>query len=234
MPEKVLGCVFAYNEYPDFRKIYPLKGVLEALVSSYDSIIQGICLVDDGSGDKTYEIMTSFKEKYPFIELIRHEKNGKPENLGKAMAFLSALIYAAQNKYDILFYTDADMLNLNRTHIETLVNSIRNNPDIEMVRATYNQQGINCPIELSGFRAVRVELLRALYDPSHQNYENAITLFAYERPSDGFLLESFLEYVLNGIEVKIPILQSRRAGGATPAQEINAGISKFQSRVNKR
>jgi glycosyltransferase involved in cell wall biosynthesis len=86
----------AYNEEANIaRSLDAAIDVGERLADRYEVVI-----VDDGSRDRTVDIVEEYSAKCPFIRLIRH-----PTNCGYGDALRSGL-QAAQ--LDLVFFTDAD------------------------------------------------------------------------------------------------------------------------------
>ena len=84
----------AYNEEDN---IFPLTDLFaNELTQDYEVII-----VDDGSSDKTYELLQQVSQKYKFIKIVKHKRN-----LGKTEAIISGAM-AASGEYILVF--DADM-----------------------------------------------------------------------------------------------------------------------------
>ena len=84
----------AYNEEDN---IFPLTDLFaNELTQDYEVII-----VDDGSSDKTYELLQQISQKYKFIKIVKHKRN-----LGKTEAIISGAM-AASGEYILVF--DADM-----------------------------------------------------------------------------------------------------------------------------
>ena len=87
-----------------------LDSILNQTYPIYEIIIQ-----DDGSSDKTFELLSDYAEKYPLIKLFRNEKN-----LGCGNSFVSAWNKATG---DYIVVSDDDDVWL-PTKIETLSNII--------------------------------------------------------------------------------------------------------------
>ena len=87
----------AYNEEENIRKsVETIFGFLKEEFGDFELIV-----VDDGSDDRTYEILVSLKETLGNrLRLIRHQRNR-----GYGAALRSGL-FSAQK--DLVFYTDAD------------------------------------------------------------------------------------------------------------------------------
>jgi glycosyltransferase involved in cell wall biosynthesis len=87
----------AYNEQDNIvRAVMRAVEVLPTLARDWEVIV-----VDDGSSDKTAEIMASVvSEHYPNVRLLRH-----PTNQGYGAAIRSGFSRA---RHDLVFYTDSD------------------------------------------------------------------------------------------------------------------------------
>ena len=99
---KVSSIVPAYNEERN------ISTVLDVLTTS--TLIDEILVVDDGSTDKTAQVV---KENFPGVNLIFHS-----QNKGKADALLTG---AKKAKNEILFFCDADLTGLKQKHIRGIV-----------------------------------------------------------------------------------------------------------------
>lgn len=133
--QKVSAIVCAYNEEETIRN------VVEPLAIS--NLVDEIILVDDGSKDDTAALLLSYQslEKIHLILL--------PENRGKGYAMASASSVA---KGEILFFIDADLMNLNSTHIHSLLGPIINQ-EVDMVMGTpVREERISLSNRLDPFR----------------------------------------------------------------------------------
>ncbi|MDI6769268.1 MAG: glycosyltransferase family 2 protein [Anaerolineales bacterium] len=79
-------------------------------------ILNEIIVVDDGSDDTTAEIVHAFIEQYCRVRLIQHEVNK-----GKGQAIFSAW---SDTQAGYLILLDADLVNLNPSHIEALLEAL--------------------------------------------------------------------------------------------------------------
>ncbi|MFC2162276.1 glycosyltransferase family 2 protein [Candidatus Altiarchaeota archaeon] len=154
------GPVIAF--VPAFNEEYNIGAVLKTLGTAREQgIIDRIVVVDDGSKDDTLKIASKYD-----VELISHDGNK-----GKSQAFKSAVDHVAKDlppdSDAIFFTTDADM-DFTPQHVSSLLEPIRSNPHINMVRTRYRQEtpshilGYDCDYEFSGFRAIRVRALKPL------------------------------------------------------------------------
>ncbi|HEY3413457.1 MAG TPA: glycosyltransferase family 2 protein [Armatimonadota bacterium] len=101
---RVAAIIPAYNEETRITR------VLEAVTSS--SAISEIWVVDDGSGDRTYQEASAV----PGVKALRLR-----ENLGKGAAMMAG---ALQTNVDALLFLDADLSGLTPNHIADLVEPV--------------------------------------------------------------------------------------------------------------
>lgn len=86
-----------YNE----EKRIPQSEFLEAF-ERYQNV--DFLLVNDGSSDKTLDILDDFASKFSHVKVLNLKKNG-----GKAEAIRSGILWAKELSYDYLGYLDADL-----------------------------------------------------------------------------------------------------------------------------
>jgi len=139
---KVLIALPAYNEETGIRNV--LRGIARFREMSRYEI--EVLVVDDGSTDRTGDILAELREESRYITVIAH-----PKNLGLGEAINTILRYALDNLKDddVLVTMDAD-----NTHspllIESMVGSLIGY-DLDLVVASRFTQG-GCEI---GLRALR-------------------------------------------------------------------------------
>ena len=142
--QKISAIVCAYNEEGTIRN------VIQPLVDS--SLIDEVILVDDGSEDQTAVVMGSYQalEKVQVIAL--------PANRGKGHAMASA---ASKAKGDILFFIDADLINLNSNHIDMLAGPVLNQEADMMLGTPVSKERVTLPKRLDPFKPLSGQ--RVLY-----------------------------------------------------------------------
>jgi dolichyl-phosphate beta-glucosyltransferase len=99
MPQKTCIIIPCYNE--ELR--LPKDDIIQFLNQSSDV---HLCFANDGSTDKTVEVVQGIKEKFPETVSILdfNENSGKAEAVRKSMIELGG-----QNNYDFIGYFDADL-----------------------------------------------------------------------------------------------------------------------------
>ncbi|MEI8191634.1 MAG: glycosyltransferase [candidate division NC10 bacterium] len=109
--------VALYNEETRFPVLYPiLEGFLEALGEPWELV-----LVDDGSNDRTREIIRGWAEKDGRIRVVSLARN-----LGQGAAVKAGMLLS---RGDIVLYTDADMAIPLRWFTE-LIGRVRSGSDL--------------------------------------------------------------------------------------------------------
>lgn len=102
----------AYNEEPRIADVLDV-------VCEYKRP-KRIIVIDDGSEDNTYQEA----QKYP-VEVLRHE-----ENRGKGAALQTGIDHGG--KSPLWLFLDADLINLNENHMETLLTPLEQDKSLGM------------------------------------------------------------------------------------------------------
>jgi glycosyltransferase involved in cell wall biosynthesis len=112
--------------FPSYNEWGTIASMVAATANTFESmnIDYEINIIDNGSSDNSDIIFTELKKRYPYVNVIRFEKN---QGYGGA---LKAGFAAA--KKDLIFYTDADA-QYNIRELKTAINRLT--PDIDMVTA---------------------------------------------------------------------------------------------------
>ncbi len=160
---------------PTYNEALNVSGVLEVLHNT--PILDEIILVDDGSRDKTMEILGQAARLDSRMQVIQHEKNK-----GKGQAVFTGW---ASTKASILLLLDADLKNLTPAHIEALLEPVlarRADMTLGLFRGGHFNTDLShwfTPF-LTGQRALRAELLKFVSREAAAGYgfEVALTVAA--------------------------------------------------------
>lgn len=160
---------------PTYNEALNVSGVLEALRAS--SILDEIILIDDGSTDRTMEILRQAAIVDRRVRVIQHEKNkGKGQAIFTGWAATSA---------PILLLLDADLKNLTSDHIRSLLAPILEHR-ADMTLGLFRGGHFNTDLShwltpfLTGQRGLRSELLKYISNEAAAGYgfEVALTIAA--------------------------------------------------------
>jgi len=165
---KVTAIIPAYNEE---QRIASVLTVVEQA-----SIVDEIIVVNDGSTDRTTEVVEGFKD----VILINKKENG-----GKGAA-LAAGVVAGDG--DILVFIDADLIGLTPKHINSLIGPLLDDDELMMSVGKFAGGRLRTDLPqslvpfISGQRALRRSFLEGL-DLSKTKFgaEIALTRYAKER-----------------------------------------------------
>ena len=160
---------------PTYNEALNISGVLDALRAS--PILDEIILVDDGSRDKTVEILREAASHDPRIKILQHEKNK-----GKGQAIFTGW---AATCASILVLLDADLKNLKPEHIQVLLEPVLERR-ADMTLGLFRGGHLNTDLShwltpfLTGQRALRSELLKHISHTAAAGYgfEVALTVAA--------------------------------------------------------
>jgi len=121
--------------------VTPAKNEEKSLPSVIDSVLNQTILpklwviVDDGSTDKTPEILDNFSKKYEWIKVVRLLKGPRDKYLHYAyvcrVGFETAIKYCEDNKilYDFVALLDADTI-LEEKYFEKLIDEFKKDPSL--------------------------------------------------------------------------------------------------------
>ncbi|NEV95024.1 glycosyltransferase family 2 protein [Psychroflexus sp. YR1-1] len=114
----------AYNE----EKF--IKACLESLLNqTYPA--RKILVVDDGSGDKTPELVEHLASSYENLSLISRPKSFSHEPGGKIVETFNAGLKALEIDYDVICKFDADLI-FPENYLEVLTKAFQENPKLGM------------------------------------------------------------------------------------------------------
>ncbi len=219
---KSCSIMCAYNEAPKPNFIsYLVESVISTLACLREGLLENAIFVNDGSTDKTEEVIWKLIRDIPNTKLVSYQ-----ENLGKAKAFLRGLEESAKYNPDVIVTLDADMKNFGREHFYFLIEPILRGT-AHMTRGIYKEDdgfSMHQP-RYSGLRAIKFESLWALLEIGN----DWRSIFDYLFPNEGYRLENVLETIIlshQKQEVELPQLVLREMGkGSYDISEIWRGMN---------
>jgi glycosyltransferase involved in cell wall biosynthesis len=97
-------------------------------------------IVDDGSTDRTAEIVESYEKRYPWIELVRRPQRLDRSFAGKVYAFKAGLEHAASLPFEVLGNLDAD-LSFEPDYLEFLMRKFCEDPELSVAGTPFTEDG---------------------------------------------------------------------------------------------
>ena len=97
-------------------------------------------VVDDGSTDRTAEIVSEYSGRYPWIELIRQPPRSERSFAGKVNAFHAALKKAEPLQFEIVGNLDADV-SFESDHMAFLLNKFSEDPRLGVAGTPFTEEG---------------------------------------------------------------------------------------------
>jgi len=95
-------------------------------------------IVDDGSTDRTAEIVEGYASRYPWIELFRRRQRLDRSFAGKVHAFNAGLERARSLKFDVLGNLDAD-LSFDPEYLEFLIGKFAEDPRLGVAGTPFTE-----------------------------------------------------------------------------------------------
>jgi len=95
-------------------------------------------IVDDGSTDRTAEIVQGYSKRYPWIELVRRPSRKDRNFAGKVHSFNAGLEQVRGLKFDLVGNLDAD-ISFGADHFEFLISKLLENPALGVAGTAYTQ-----------------------------------------------------------------------------------------------
>jgi glycosyltransferase involved in cell wall biosynthesis len=97
-------------------------------------------IVDDGSTDKTAEIVESYAQHYPWIELVRRPERLRRSFAGKVHAFNAGLEWAQSLEFEVIGNLDAD-LSFDSSYLEFLIGRFAEDPRLGVAGTPFTEDG---------------------------------------------------------------------------------------------
>jgi len=97
-------------------------------------------IVDDGSADKTAEIVERYAARYPWIDLVRRPQHADRSFAGKVHAFNAGLERVQPLEFDVLGNLDAD-LSFDPDYLEFLIQKFSEDPKLGVAGTPFTEDG---------------------------------------------------------------------------------------------
>lgn len=115
-------------------------GLTLASVAAQTRLPERWVIIDDGSTDRTAEIVGEFAKKFAWIKLIRNPKREGRNFAAKANAVNTALAQAQDLTFEIIGNLDAD-ISFGPDHFEFLLRKFSENPALGVAGTAYTEEG---------------------------------------------------------------------------------------------
>src|SRR5438309_7826499 len=97
-------------------------------------------IVDDGSTDRTGEIVESYEKQYPWIELLRRPRSSNRSFAGKVHAFNLGVSRVASSTFEVLGNLDAD-LSFDPDYLAFLMQKFSEDPKLGVAGTPFTENG---------------------------------------------------------------------------------------------
>src|SRR5881392_294603 len=97
-------------------------------------------IVDDGSTDRTAEIVDSYEKRYPWVELIRRPRRLDRSFAGKVRAFNTGLERVRSLQFEVIGNLDAD-LSFEPDYLEFLLRKFSEDPKLGVAGTPFTEDG---------------------------------------------------------------------------------------------
>jgi biofilm PGA synthesis N-glycosyltransferase PgaC len=118
-----------------------IKKTLESVVAQTVLPARWI-IVDDGSSDRTAEIVESYTKRHPWIELVRRVQDRDRNFAGKVHAFNAGLARVQSLRFEAVGNLDAD-ISFQPDHFEFLLKKLSEDPTLGVIGTAYDQEGFD-------------------------------------------------------------------------------------------
>lgn len=135
-----------HGSYPSYALITPARNEEAFIEKTIESMIRQTILpvkwviVDDGSTDRTAEIVSRYIQRYPWISLVRRPPRKDRSFAGKVHAFNEGLEQIRNLAVELIGNLDAD-ISFGPDHFEFLISKFPADPALGIAGTAYTQDG---------------------------------------------------------------------------------------------
>jgi glycosyltransferase involved in cell wall biosynthesis len=116
-----------------------IERVIESVVSQTQLPLKWV-IVDDGSTDRTADVVAPYTQHHPWIELVRMPPRAERHFAGKVDAFNAGLERVRHLQFDLIGNLDAD-ISFSPDHFSFLIDRFRDDPQLGLAGTAYTQNG---------------------------------------------------------------------------------------------
>jgi glycosyltransferase involved in cell wall biosynthesis len=116
-----------------------IKRLLDSVVSQTHLPLKWV-IVDDGSTDRTGDIVALYAQRHPWIELVRMPARRERHFAGKVYAFNAGLERVRHLQFDLVGNLDAD-ISFAADHFSFLIDRFNEEPRLGLAGTAYTQDG---------------------------------------------------------------------------------------------
>jgi glycosyltransferase involved in cell wall biosynthesis len=130
----------------DYVLITPAHNEEAGIGRTLESVVSQTCpplrwiIVDDGSTDRTAEIVAAYAAQHPWIELLRRPRRNERTFAQKVHAFNEGLKRVETLRFDVVGNIDAD-ISFGPAFFASLITRLSEDPSLGVVGASYTQDG---------------------------------------------------------------------------------------------
>jgi glycosyltransferase involved in cell wall biosynthesis len=114
-----------------------IRGAIESVVAQ-TVLPERWAIVDDGSSDRTADIVTEYASRHPWIELIRRPPRADRHFAGKVDSFNAGFVRVQSLQFELIGNLDADVT-FGRDHFEFLIGQFAKDPTLGVAGTAYTQ-----------------------------------------------------------------------------------------------
>ncbi len=135
-----------HGKCPPYVLITPAHNEEAFIEKTLESMVQQTVLplkwviVDDGSTDKTPDIVSPYVLHYPWIEIVRRPRRNDRNFAGKVHAFNAGYERVKGLRYEILGNLDAD-ISFDKDHFEYLLKKFAVDPELGVAGTVFREKG---------------------------------------------------------------------------------------------
>ncbi len=167
-----------------------INSCLDSILDCKKDIIPIISIIENGSSDKTPEILRNYEEKFS-KENIKHKIFYETENLGTTKSRNKGIHYLQSQKPNYICILDSDTV-VNPKAIKNLINALENNPTIGIVGPKMTNRKNQIQQSARKFPTLTLKLMKAIPIKSVQQKGEQQEKYIFSKKSEIYPVEYLL------------------------------------------